>query len=185
MPPLSAAAVNRLMSQQELVESLDLPPPPPPLKPVPIIHTTAYLQQTQQLVVPDLPTTSQEQEQQQYDLQSNAIVWALQKVDNQLNQVEQQPSEIHQAIYNFSNGPVGQATSKGVQVAAKVTMTATIEAAKVAAPVGKWALQQGFKAAVGLVGAAMQQERQREQQKQQQQQGNGKGASSSKATKRR
>jgi hypothetical protein len=102
-----------------------------------------------------------------------------------LNQVEQQPSEIHQAIYNFSNGPVGQATSKGVQVAAKVTMTATIEAAKVAAPVGKWALQQGFKAAVGLVGAAMQQERQREQQKQQQQQGNGKGASSSKATKRR
>jgi hypothetical protein len=143
------------------------------------------LQQTQQLVVPDLPTTSQEQEQQQYDLQSNAIVWALQKVDNQLNQVEQQPSEIHQAIYNFSNGPVGQATSKGVQVAAKVTMTATIEAAKVAAPVGKWALQQGFKAAVGLVGAAMQQERQREQQKQQQQQGNGKGASSSKATKRR
>lgn len=51
MPPLSAAAVNRLMSQQELVESLDLPPPPPPLKPVPIIHTTAYLQQTQQLMV--------------------------------------------------------------------------------------------------------------------------------------
>jgi hypothetical protein len=51
MPPLSAAAVNRPMSQQELVDSLDLPPPPPPLKPVPIIHTTAYLRQTQQLVV--------------------------------------------------------------------------------------------------------------------------------------
>lgn len=85
------------------------------------------------------------------------------RVDDQLNQVEQQPSELHQAIYNFSNGPVGQATSKGVQVAAKVTMTATIEAAKVAAPVGKWALQQGFKAAVGLVGAAIQQERQQKQ----------------------
>lgn len=99
-----------------------------------------------------------------------------------MNQVEQHPSEVHQAIYNFSNGPVGQATSKGVEVAAKVTMTATIEAAKAAAPVGKWALQQGFKAAVGLVGAAMQQERQREQQKKQQ--GNGKG-SSSKADKRR
>lgn len=48
-------------------------------------------------------------------------------------------------------------------MAAKVTMTATIEAAKVAAPVGKWALQQGFKAAVGLVGAAIQQERQQKQ----------------------
>jgi len=96
------------------------------------------------------------------------------RVDDQLDLVEQQPSEIHQAIYDFSNGPVGQATSKGVQVAAKLTMTATIEAAKVAAPVGKWALQEGFKAAVGLVGAAMQQERQQKKN----QQGNGKGSSS-------
>lgn len=90
------------------------------------------------------------------------------RVDDQLNQVEQQPSDLHKAVYNFTNGPVGQATSKGVQTAAKLTMTATIEAAKAAAPVGKWALQQGFKAAVGLVGAAMQQdEKQRQQQKQQ------------------
>lgn len=137
---------------------------------MPIIHTTAYLQQTQQLVVPQLPSQPQDSaQQQQPDLSSNAIVWALKKVDDQLNLVEQQPSEVHQAIYDFSNGPVGQATSKGVQVAAKFTMTATIEAAKVAAPVGKWALQQGFKAAVGLVGAAMQQEQQKKQQ------GNGKG----------
>lgn len=92
-------------------------------------------------------------------------------MDDQLNQVEQQPSDVHKAVYNFTNGPVGQATSKGVQVAAKVTMTATIEAAKVAAPVGKWALQQGFKAAVGLVGAAMEQERKQQQQKKQQQNG--------------
>lgn len=97
------------------------------------------------------------------------------RVDDQLNQVEQQPSEVHQALYNLSNGPVGQATSKGVQVAAKFTMTATIQAAKAAAPVGKWALQQGFKAAVGLVGAAMEQERQSQQRKKQQQ---GKGSSS-------
>lgn len=53
-------------------------------------------------------------------------------------------------------------------MAAKLTMTATIQAAKVAAPVGKWALQQGFKAAVGLVGSAMQQDKQqRTKQKQQ------------------
>jgi hypothetical protein len=133
---------------------------------VPVIHTQAYLVQTQQLPqVPQLLSSTDEliQQQQHADLDSNALVWALRKVDDQLNQVEQQPSELHQAIYNFSNGPVGQATSKGVQVAAKVTMTATIEAAKVAAPVGKWALQQGFKAAVGLVGAAIQQERQQKQ----------------------
>ncbi len=97
------------------------------------------------------------------------------RVDDQLNMVEQQPSDIHKAVYDFSNGPVGQATSKGVQVAAKLTMTATIEAAKVAAPVGKWALQQGFKAAVGLVGAAIQQESKQKQQQKNKQQGNGKG----------
>jgi hypothetical protein len=64
------------------------------------------------------------------------------RVDDQLNKVEQQPSEVHQAIYQFTNGPVGQATSKGVQTAAKLTITATIETAKAAAPIGKWALQQ-------------------------------------------
>lgn len=64
------------------------------------------------------------------------------RVDDQLNQVEQEPSELHQAIYQFTNGPVGQATTKGVQTAAKLTISATIETAKAAAPVGKWALQQ-------------------------------------------
>lgn len=88
------------------------------------------------------------------------------RVDDQLNEVEQHPSQVHRAIYDFTNGPVGQATSKGVQTAAKFTMTATFEAAKAAAPVGKWALQQGFKAAVGLVGAAMESERQQKQKSQ-------------------
>ena len=64
-----------------------------------------------------------------------------------------------------------------------ITITATIEAAKAAAPVGKWALQQGMKAAVGLVGAAMQQERQQKQQ--QQQGGNGKGPASQRDKQRR
>uniref|UniRef100_A0A383W1M6 Senescence domain-containing protein n=1 Tax=Tetradesmus obliquus TaxID=3088 RepID=A0A383W1M6_TETOB len=138
----------------------------PPSPPAPI-HTTAYLQQTKQLVqVPVLSTSSLDDDEQQPDLSSNALVWALKKVDDQLNQVEQQPSELHQAIYQFTNGPVGQATSKGVQTAAKFTISATIETAKAAAPIGKWALQQGFKAAVGLVGAAKEQERQQKQRKQ-------------------
>jgi hypothetical protein len=51
MPLTPAALSSRSSSPRDAVETLDLPPPPPPLKPVPIIHTTAYLQQTQQLVV--------------------------------------------------------------------------------------------------------------------------------------
>jgi hypothetical protein len=90
------------------------------------------------------------------------FLWSvLLRVDEQLNEVEQHPSQVQQALFEFSDGPVGRATGKGVQAAAKITMTATIEAAKVAAPVGKWALQQGFKAAVGLVSYAREQERQR------------------------
>lgn len=51
MPCTPAALSTRSSLPRDAVETLDLPPPPPPLKPVPIIHTTAYLQQTQQLVV--------------------------------------------------------------------------------------------------------------------------------------
>lgn len=54
------------------------------------------------------------------------------------------------------------------QVAAKVTVTAATTAVKVAAPVGQWAIKEGFKAAVGLVSYAMEQERlNKSQQKQQ------------------
>lgn len=155
--PLSSIAAS--------TANVEYVPPPPVLRSPPIIHTPAYLQQTQQLLVPQIPNSSmdeslQPQLQQQADMSSNAIVWALRKVDDQLNEVEQHPSQVHKAIYDFTNGPVGQATSKGVQTAAKFTMTATFQAAKAAAPVGKWALQQGFKAAVGLVSAAMESERQ-------------------------
>eukprot|EP00775_Hariotina_reticulata_P011773 gene11773-11918_t len=50
-------------------------------------------------------------QKQQADISSNALVWALQKVDDKLNQVEQQPSDVHRALYDFSNGPVGDALS--------------------------------------------------------------------------
>ncbi|KAF8072452.1 SYM1 [Scenedesmus sp. PABB004] len=159
-----------------------LPPPPPPLKSPPVIHTTAYLQQQGTLVVPELPAGSWEESDaaaaalQRAGLDDNALVWALRKVDDQLNAVEARPSQVHQAIYKLSTGPVGQATSAGVQTAAKLTMTATLGAAKAAAPVGKWALAAGFKAAAGLVGAAMAQEQRAKQQEKQQQKAGGGGS---------
>lgn len=45
----SSRRLSALATSQQEVDCL--PAPPPPLKPVPIIHTTAYLQQTHQLVV--------------------------------------------------------------------------------------------------------------------------------------
>lgn len=52
---------------------------------------------------------------------------------------------------SFSTPPAGTAASKGVTTAAKVTMQVGGEVLKAAAPVGKWALQQGFKLAVTAV----------------------------------
>ena len=43
----------------------------------------------------------------------------------------------------------------GVTTAAKVTVTVGAEALKAAAPLGKWALQQGFKLAAGAVSRGM------------------------------
>ncbi len=45
----------------------------------------------------------------------------------------------------------GVAAAKGVTTAAQVTLKVGGEALRAAAPVGKWALQQGGKAAFGLV----------------------------------
>eukprot|EP00879_Flechtneria_rotunda_P019778 GHRR01020787.1.p2 GENE.GHRR01020787.1~~GHRR01020787.1.p2 ORF type:complete len:115 (+),score=31.07 GHRR01020787.1:182-526(+) len=66
--------------------TLPTPLTPPLLQPVAIIHTTAYLQQTQQLVVPELPGSADERDieqaivpQEVADLNSNALVWALKK----------------------------------------------------------------------------------------------------------
>lgn len=44
-------------------------------------------------------------------------------------------------------GPVGEATEKAVQAAAKLTVQATKEVTKVAVPVGAWALSEGAKLA--------------------------------------
>jgi hypothetical protein len=78
-------------------------------------------------------------------------------VDASLDEVEHNPPAVQKAIYDISKGPVGVATSRGVRAAAKLTVDATVEAARLAAPVGKWAVQEGFKAAAGLVSYAVEQ----------------------------
>ena len=49
----------------------------------------------------------------------------------------------------------GKAASQGVTTAAQVTVEVGTQAIKAAVPVGKWALQQGFKLAVGVVRQGM------------------------------
>jgi hypothetical protein len=109
----------------------------------------------------------------------NALMWALGRVDRQLDQIEADPPALLKASYSVANGPVGTATSKGVQAAAKLTMAATTQAVKAAAPIGSWALKEGFKAAskaaVGLVSKALEQQDAREAEERAQQRGGGSG----------
>lgn len=65
-------------------------------------------------------------------------------------------------------GPVGQATGKGVTVAAKLTVAATREAVRLEAPVGSWALKEGARAALGLLAQALEKEKENGKEKGQQ-----------------
>lgn len=107
------------------------------------------------VVSADSSSTSNSAKQNIPDLEENPLDWALKSLDEKLNEVEANPHPIHKAIYGISRGPVGEAANQGVQIAGKAAVNVTVEAAKVAAPVGKWAVQQGFKAAMGLVSRAL------------------------------
>ena len=75
---------------------------------------------------------------------------------------------LHAAPAGSRHTPLSTAHARAaaLQVAAKVTVTAATTAVRVAAPVGKWAVKEGFKAAVSLVSYAMEQERQNKRRKQ-------------------
>lgn len=83
--------------------------------------------------------------------EGNAVDWVLRKVDQSLDEVEENPPAYARAIYDLSTGPVGTAAAKGAVTAAKLTVEASSQALRAAAPVGKWVLSQGFKFAAGAV----------------------------------
>jgi hypothetical protein len=87
--------------------------------------------------------------------EGNAVQWVLRKVDASLDQVEENPPAYAKAIYDISTGPVGEAAAKGAAVAARISVEVGAQAIKAAAPVGKWVLREGFKAAAGAVGSGL------------------------------
>jgi hypothetical protein len=88
---------------------------------------------------------------QEDDPAGNVVDWALRKADKSLEEIEQNPPAYAKALYDLTNGPVGTAAGKGVATAAKLTAQAGAQALKAAAPVGKWIVTQGVKAAAGAV----------------------------------
>lgn len=72
-----------------------------------------------------------------------------------------------QMLYEVSKSPVGSATAKGVEIAAKVGLMAGREAVKVMVPaagrIAAWAVQQGGRAALGALQGKRRDERKREE----------------------
>ncbi|KAL4858789.1 Nuclear pore complex protein NUP62 [Chlorella vulgaris] len=96
-----------------------------------------------------------EQRSDQEPFSGNAMEWVLRKADESLDEIEDNPPEYVKTIYEVSNGPIGKTASATVTTAAKATVLVGANALKAAAPLGKWALQQGFKLAVGAVSTGL------------------------------
>mmetsp|Transcript_24440 Transcript_24440/g.53376 ORF Transcript_24440/g.53376 Transcript_24440/m.53376 type:complete len:225 (+) Transcript_24440:114-788(+) len=134
--------------------------PAPPPKPVPIIHSATYLQRSYnmddaQIVYEQASSSARSSSSMQDEADGSGIEWALRRMDRSLDEMEQNPSVWQKTVYDISKGPVGEATTKSMEAAAKLTIKATVTAAKAAAPVGQWALKEGAKAAMGLFKYAM------------------------------
>lgn len=56
------------------------------------------------------------------DLRGTALERALRKVDRSLDEIEENPLPLQQQLYDISRGPLGQATGKGFQAAAGLTI---------------------------------------------------------------
>lgn len=124
----------------------------PPPQPVPVEHSSAYLLRNRR----QLATAQEEEQRVQQDSSSEpfngtAMEWMLRKADESLDEIEENPPEYAKRIYDISTGPIGKAASSTVTSAAKVTVKVGTEAFKAAVPVGKWALREGMKLAVGAV----------------------------------
>lgn len=149
-----------------LVVNVQPPTVQPPPQPLAIMHSGAFMRHHLSAAIP--VTVAAGSEPNWYQPQrndGNAIMWALEKVDRQLDQIESDPPAILQASYSITSGPVGTATAKGVHAAARVTMAATAQAVKAAAPVGSWAVREGLKAAAGLAAMALDKQQQEQRQR--------------------
>lgn len=129
--------------------------------PVPIMHSSAYIEQTRagsneaeqtepKAIRKALPTKSSSSSSS-----GGLLMETLQSIDDHLQSIEEKPSPLHQTLFDMSQGPVAQAAGRGLEAAAGMTLKVGEALAptvrKVAAPVAEWALSNGTKAAQALV----------------------------------
>lgn len=64
----------------------------------------------------------------------NALEWAVRRVDQNLDKVEENPPAAAKAVWSAARSPVGTATARGVTTAAKVTVEIGAQALKATPP---------------------------------------------------
>ncbi|CAL8462938.1 g2472 [Coccomyxa elongata] len=147
-------------SEHVIVRSLPaVRQPAPPPEPVPVQHSPAYLLRHRSR--PEPGESSLIRAKQQEPFTGNAVEWAVRRLDASLDEAELDPPPGAKAVIDVARGPVGSATVQGVTAAARVTVQVGTTALKAAAPVGKWVVQQGFKAALGVLTSDNSKSRQR------------------------
>ncbi|GMH35727.1 hypothetical protein BSKO_03595 [Bryopsis sp. KO-2023] len=167
----SALASERASSVQEPVV-VHVPPPrvsTSPPRPVPVIHSPAYLYQ---MGVTELKSEEgiEESDTRESVFSSrpagkvmssgNPFEQALASADNMLNNLEQNPDPATQAIWKATNSSAGQTAAKGVRGAAEFTVQAGTQAVKMAAPIGAWAVQQGLRVALDMMSQSSKKDKQ-------------------------
>ncbi|KAK9837130.1 hypothetical protein WJX81_005014 [Elliptochloris bilobata] len=148
----SCSACSQSAHQGPVVTSLRPPrPAAPPPEPVPVQHSPTYLMKHRELLVETAEQSGLASVRGEEPFAGGAVEWAVRRVDASLDEAEDAPPAAAKALWAVARGPVGSATARGVTAAALVTVKAGTTALKAAAPVGKWALKQGVKAAFGLM----------------------------------
>mmetsp|Transcript_35591 Transcript_35591/g.100736 ORF Transcript_35591/g.100736 Transcript_35591/m.100736 type:complete len:223 (-) Transcript_35591:155-823(-) len=117
-----------------------------PPKPADVIHSSTYTlteefgstdldEKDTANTLPKLASTSE----------TTSLGMFLQRADESLASVEENPPAAAKAFWNVANGPVGNTASKGLRAALNTTVKVGKEAASAAAPAGKWVAKQGVK----------------------------------------
>lgn len=143
----------RPTSSSELSDQEPVKHTPPSLpKAVPVVHSSAYVKK--QNMAEDefsLPDTRRKPASKAVEYsKDNVVQWALSRVDQSLDEFEEEPNSVAKAAWSVGKASSKAASDPRVQAVAEGTVKAGEATLRAAAPLGKAAARWGLKAALGV-----------------------------------
>eukprot|EP00854_Cymbomonas_tetramitiformis_P009006 gene9006-10672_t len=126
--------------------------PPSLPKAVPVVHSSAFVKK--QNMAEDefnLPDTRRRPPSKPVEYsKDNVVQWALSRVDQSLDEFEEEPNSVAKAAWSVGKASSKAASDPRVQAVAEGTVKAGEATLRAAVPLGKAAAQWGLKAALGV-----------------------------------